>query len=171
MQCLLSARYVLKADILRQSEGTPTVPLSEIGEWTYVQDPDTLELVPNWVPVSDDVTDPDAPTVYSIPCMASGIIDGGIRVAGTTERFDQDYRSMDYVRMLFPADIILTQRDRVTNIRNAKTGQIVWRDEQVSAVNAEFRATVFDVDGVTPILNPFGRHIENFANLKKSAAA
>lgn len=170
MQCLLSARYVLKADILRQSDAGDPVNLSEQGEWKEDQDPLTGAFVRVWVPLTDD-SDPLAPTVYSIDCMANGIIDGGIRVAGTTERFEADYQSIDYVRMFFGPQHVLTKRDRVTNIRNARTGQIIWMDEELDAVNGLYSATVFDVDGVTPIVNPFGRHIENFANLKKAEAS
>ena len=169
MQCLLSARYVLKADILRQSESGEPVNLSEQGSWQDDQDPLTGAPIRVWVPLTDD-SDPSAPTVYSIDCMANGIIDGGIRVAGTTERFEADYQSIDYVRMFFGPQHILTKRDRVTNIRNKMTGQIIWMDEELDAVNGLYQATVFDVDGVTPIVNPFGRHIENFANLKRAEA-
>jgi hypothetical protein len=50
--------------------------------------------------------------------MARGIIDGGIRVAGTTERWGETYVDIDYCRIEFPSRIILSKRDRVTNIRN-----------------------------------------------------
>ena len=165
MQCLLSARYVLKADILRQSGTGSTVDISDEGYWKKQQDPLTGAFIRKWVPLSDTANDID---VVSINCWVNGIIDGGIRVAGTTERFERDYKSIDYARMFFGTDIVLTQRDRVTNIRNAQTGQIIWLDEQLDKVDGAFKATVFDVEGITPIINPFGRHIENYASLKRS---
>ncbi len=167
MGCLLSARYVLQADILRQSLAGDPVNLSEEGEWVEDQDPLTGAPIRLWKPLTDD-SDPNAPKVYSIDCMANGIIDGGIRVAGTTERFEADYKNIDYVRMFFGPQHILTKRDRVTNIRNKATGQVIWSDEENNFTSGVPKATVFDVDGVTPIVNHRGRHVENFANLKKA---
>ena len=111
MGCLTSARYTMLADVLRQGAGSDDkVNTSEQGEWVVEQDDITLEIIRKWVPVTDD-SDPLKPKVWSIPCQVNGIIDGGIRVAGTTERFEKDYENIDYVRMLFGAQHLLTKRD------------------------------------------------------------
>jgi hypothetical protein len=169
MACLTSARYTMLADVLRQGAGNDEqVNVSEQGHYEMDQDPVTLEIIRKWVPVTDD-EDPTAPKVWSIPCQVNGIIDGGIRVAGTTERFDKDYQNIDYVRMLFGANETITKRDRITNIRNRRTGQIIWKDEEIGVDGSgEYRATVFNVNGVTPITNYRGRPIENFANLERA---
>ena len=85
-------------------------------------------------------------------------------MAGTTERFTSHgvLESVDYVKMTFPRFIKISKRDRITNIRNRK-GQVVWAEEEHDG-----SPTVFNVMGVTPVLDPFGNWIENFALLARS---
>jgi hypothetical protein len=174
--CLTSARFNMKADILRQSDGQST-PTSE-GEWRDYQDPITGEIIRKWYPVGDNPATPDdneGVNAGTMPVMARGIIDGGIRVAGTTETWGETYIDIDYVRIEFPASYILTKRDRITNIRDKK-GHIVWLEEELGPEDADsdpdtpktFRATVFNVKGVTPVIDPFGRHSSNVAMLERA---
>lgn len=157
MRCLSSARFNMTADILRQ--GTQAVvesDLHEVGEYVPQQDPVSGEIIRVWQPgVSDDPTTPNDESIVTIPVEARGIVDGGIRVAGTTERFGADFSSVDFVRIRFPAEYTLTKRDRVTNIRDA-AGNVAWLDEEVRPESGLYRATVFNVNGVTPLFNgPF----------------
>jgi|SRR6478609_2309175 len=159
--CLTGARFVQKADILR-SGGTTVDPDS--GEWTTKQDPDSGEIIRVWVPAGDDPNTPGTESEYlkSFPCEARGIIDGGIRVAGTTEHFGDQYNAVDYVRISFPTWVKITRRDRVTNIRD-KNDHILWTEEE----RADGAATVFSVVGVTPVIAPFVGHTENVALLER----
>ena len=166
--CLTSARFNMKADILRASGLTNTNPddPSE-GEWVIDHDPDSNEIIREWIPAGDD---PDTLEVEdnqleSFRCIARGIVDGGIRVAGTTERFSEVYEGVDYVKISFPPNVQLTRRDRVTNIRT-QHGVVLWKEEE----RADGAATVFNVVGVTPIIDPFGKHVENTALLERSEA-
>jgi hypothetical protein len=68
--------------------------------------------------------------------------------------------------MFFPAGYRITKRDRVTNIRNAR-GQIIWKEEEMENEGV-YKSTTFDVLGVTPVLDPFGNHIENYALLERA---
>jgi hypothetical protein len=168
VKCLTSVRFNMRADILRQTGGT-TPPTSE-GHWEDQQDPITGEIIRVWVPIADDPETPDIDESLagSFPCMARGIIDGGIRVAGTTERWGETYVDIDYVRIEFPANVIVSKRDRITNIRNRK-GQILWVEEELAPDGeGRFKATVFDVLGVTPVIDPFGKHSSNVAMLERS---
>lgn len=164
VKCLSSARFNMYADVLRQTAPDNT-PINEAGEWVERQDPDTGEIIRVWE-AYDQVDDVDTPTVdeglQSFPCIARGIIDGGIRVAGTTERWSEVYEGVDYVKIFFPARIRLSRRDRVTNIRDKK-GNIIWREEEAGSNPP----TIFSVNGVTPIIDPFGKHIENMALLER----
>lgn len=171
--CLTSARFNMKADILRASgpvfNPDPADPDDEEkGTWTSVQDPDSGEIIRKWVPAGDN---PDTPgevednVLDSFKCVARGIVDGGIRVAGTTERFSEVYEGVDYVKIWFPAKVEISRRDRITNIRT-KGGQILWREEE----RADRAPTVFSVVGVTPIIDPFGKHVENTALLERVEA-
>lgn len=166
--CLTSARFNMKADILRQSSGSSTP--TEQGHWEDQQDPITGEIIRVWVPIGDDPETPEdeSGSVDSFPCMARGIIDGGIRVAGTTERWGETYVDIDYCRIEFPARIVLSKRDRVTNIRN-RQGQFLWVEEELGPDNeGKFRSTVFNVLGVTPVIDPFGKHTSNVAMLERA---
>lgn len=161
--CLTSARFNMKADVLRQGAEVSDDPATdeiEEGRWVSAQDPDSGEIIRVWQknPEKDPTPDPDAKALESFKCIARGIVDGGIRVAGTTERFGEMYSNIDYIKITFPAHVKISKRDRITNVRDA-AGNIIWREEEVKGSPP----TVFNVNGVTPILDPFGRHIESFA--------
>lgn len=138
---------------------------SVVGHYESKQDPETGEIIRVWV-VED--TDPVVPGVQEkrVKCIVRGILDGGIRVAGTTERINPQgiIESVDFVKMQFPASVTITKRDRVTNIAN-RHGIIIWREEESN--NAP---TIFDVQGVTPVVDPFGNLIEWTALLQRSEA-
>jgi hypothetical protein len=158
--CLTGARFVQKADILR-STGTTTD--ENTGQWVTKQDPDSGEIIRVWEPATDNPNTPEIEgNLQTFPCEARGIIDGGIRVAGTTERFGDEYNAVDYVRISFPTWVNITRRDRVTNIRDAK-GHILWKEEE----RQDGAATVFSVVGVTPVIAPFVGHTENVALLER----
>jgi len=172
MRCLSSARFNLLADILRQGVAVATPDSAELGSGEYVdqQDPLTHQIVRVWVPSTDNITTPsvDESIGGTVPCMVRGIIDGGIRVAGTTERFGEIYENIDYARMWLPSSFVITKRDRITNIRN-KQGIILWKDEETyTPTSGNYRSTVFDVLGITPIIDAFGQHVENVAMLQKA---
>jgi len=167
--CLLSARFNLTAQILVQGEDTrdDTETLNQNGSYQYQQDPDTGALVRRWVAEQDiDLTQDGNQGVQGsrVPCIVRGVVDGGIRVAGTTERYTPGglYENVDFARMQFPAGITITKRDKITDIRNIR-GDLIWKEEEF-----DNSATVFDVLGVTPIVDPFGNHIENVALLQRS---
>lgn len=163
VQCISSTALTMFADVLRNGdENDVAVPLSEQGTHKIIQDPWTGEINRAWVPV---VTDNDE--VFSIKCSVQGILDGGIRVAGTTERFDKIYDNVDFAHMIFPSSYILTKRDRITNVRNRK-GTIIWVEEELNAEGGLYPATVFDVLGVTPITDMFGNHVQNRALLARA---
>lgn len=173
--CLTGTRFNMSATILHQND--PYVPEGDIdldiyGEWVKSQDPLTGDIVRVWKPYEDDVDTPEideSVTFGNIRCVARGIVDGGIRVAGTTERFGDTYENIDYVKMWVPANIIISKRDRVTNIKDA-IGRIRWLDEEfVDPRTAEVpKATVFNVNGVTPLFNAFNVMTEQFILLERA---
>jgi len=179
IQCLTAGRMTMSATVLHQNqdyvpEGEPDLDL--YGTWERSQDPLTHEIVRIWKPkvIGYNPGPTSAPeddiTVYdTIPCIARGIVDGGIRVAGTTERFGDMYENVDFVKMWVPAHIIISKRDRITNIRDPR-GRIIWLDEEFTdpSIDENPRATVFDVNGVTPLFNAFNRHTESFVLLQRS---
>jgi hypothetical protein len=159
-QCLVSAKFSMTATVLSQA---PTGDPDVNGHYESKQDPDTGDIVRVWVV---DDSDPVAGGVQprEIKCMVRPVIAGGIIGAANTERFTPQgvYDNIDYVKMTFPANTVLTKRDRITNIKNQK-GDILWIEEE-----SDSAGTVFEVQGVNPILDPFGNHVENLALLKRA---
>lgn len=135
--------------------------------WEYQQDPDSGAIVKRW---SDDLNTTTTNErrsgliIPNVPLMARGVIDGGIRVAGTTERFSETYENVDWVRATFGPRTSITKRDQITNIRSKRDNDLVWREEEISGAPA----TVFNVMGVTPVFDPFSRLVE-FAVLLERA--
>lgn len=179
MKCLLSSTYTMTAEVLSRQ---PAVPDSvdgneaelenihgEKGWYDMVQDPDSGAFERVWVPYTpelDEDENPLEPTrTWIFECIARGVIDGGIRVAGTTERFTSKgmLETVDYVSIKFPPHVLLTRRDRVTNIRDVRSGRLLWVEEETGG-----KATVFEVNGVTPVIDPFGNHVQNFALLERA---
>lgn len=166
--CLTGARFDMMATLLHQGDDNgPTPDPDGYGTWIKQQDPLTGEIVRVWVPIADDPsTSPDETvTIGEIPCLARGIVDGGIRVAGTTERFGDIYDNIDFVKMWVPSGVVITKRDRITNIRD-KGGHLVWLDEESIANPA--KATVFNVNGATPLFNAFNDMTEWFILLERA---
>lgn len=159
--CLISAKYSMTAAVLTQ--GTISVDPGA-GEFVTRQDPDTGEIIRVWVPLDADVPTPGV-QAYTFPCMARGVIDGGIRVAGTIENFNSngEYVKDDYVKMSFPPDVPLSDRSQVTNIKSPD-GNVVWKEEESNGA-----PTIFNVLGVTPVVDPFGYHVENLALMRRAA--
>lgn len=167
MRCLRGPLYSMEAELVPPDYEVTEIPDgSPSGYFESYQDPLTFEILRRWVPTDDPETPEDESggrTALTFPCMARGIIDGGIRVAGTTERFGDTYENIDYVRLKVPAHVRITKRDRVTNIREKKGGIVLWRDEE-----GDGKPTIFNVNGVTPVLDGFNRHIENFVLLERA---
>lgn len=139
MQCLTSAKYVMLVDVLR--------PIT-------VYDPDSGESRKTWEAFSEGV---------GIPCEFHGILEGGIRVAGTTERFGNIYENVDWGELKFSPGYPISKRSQITNVRTRRSGLIIWREEEMD----DAPPTVFDVQGVTPIVDAFGNHTENTALVQR----
>jgi hypothetical protein len=158
-------------DIIKPA-GAPennTNPNPDDSSWEYQQDPDSGAIVKRWKDLPETVGVDERRSgllVVDVPLMARGIIDGGIRVAGTTERFGREYVAVDFVKATFGPDTIITKRDQVTNIRSKRNinGPAVWREEEISG----YPPTVFNVMGVTPVFDPFSNLIEQAVLLERA---
>lgn len=159
MSCLLSSRFNMLAKVLRQIGTNPENQTG--GHWETVQDPDSGAIERVWVPDNDEETPGTQELVF--PCMVRGVTNGGIRVAGTTQRYSELYENIDWAMITFPKSVILTKRDRLTEISDSK-GNIIWREEEMEGSPP----TVFLVMGATPVIDPFGRHVENTALLQRA---
>lgn len=163
-QDITSARYQMICDIITPSIEAITSDTTggDGGEWVWQQDPESGALVQIWIQ-----DDPSTPTIEGlsqkdVPLFAEGFYDGGIRVAGTTERFSDIYENIDFVNSVFASSTRITKRDRVTNIRNARSGEVLWKEEEMPGSPP----TTFNVMGVIPVLF-LGRVVEKSVMLSR----
>ena len=169
--CMTSARMNMTCDIIKPAGAPLTTDGSQpsAGSWQYRQNEDSGAIERMWIP--DDVSTPNVnegfvgTVLNNISLIARGVIDGGIRVAGTTERFSEIYENVDWVKATFPKGVPLTKRDRVTNIRNKRGKELIWREEELDGSPA----TIFNVMGVTPVLDPFGQLVEQNVLLQRAS--
>lgn len=159
--------------------GTPDVSNpdggSPNGRYEYQQDPISGSFVRVWIP-EPSVTpipngkaenkDPNAGpmTGRRVDCSARAILEGGIRVTSTTERYSTrgTLETADYINFEYSPGEVITRRDRITDIRDSK-GNLVWIEEESTNL-----PTVFEVAGVTPVTDPFGMHMKNFILLQRA---
>jgi len=160
MSCLTNASLTMTASVLHQRDADTTDDLA--GEWVESQDPYSGDIVRVWQP-GDDPDTPDV-EVDTVSCDVRPFTTNTRGFGGNVESFGKEYAAEDYARMKFPANVIITKRDRVTNIRN-RNGQFLWLEEEMDKEDGSYRATVFDVLGVIPVIGPFGEHMANAALL------
>lgn len=140
------------------------------GHWETVQDDITGALNRVWFPDSA-VVQPrtgagTTPKVniqrFDIECYVRGFPEVGFRSSANTENWEDGiYKAMESIQMSFPAKYVLNRRQFVTNIRG-RDDRLLWLEEETG------QPTVFEVQGVTPTFDPFGRHIDNLAVLKRA---
>jgi hypothetical protein len=135
VSCISSAAYTMLADIQKEQTG---------------YDPNTNETIRDWI------------TYKTIKCQVIPYLEGGIKGAGSSERFTDVYQNLDYARLKSQTN--LNKRDRITNVRHSRSGQILWADEEGSN-----KPTVFNVDGCAPVINPVtGNANEYLATLSRA---
>lgn len=163
--CLTSARYSMICDIISPTDGGGPKPdaAGDQGHWEWKQDEESGAIVQEWVRDNPDTVEIEGVVIKDVPLFAEGIVDGGIRVAGTTETFRDEYVAVDWVRAQFPPNVLITRRDRVANIRDKRTGLIQWREDEMYGRPD----TMFNVQGVTPV-HFMGKHVENHVLLERT---
>lgn len=173
---MLDVRFNMKATVLNDFAPENSTDLTtEVkgGHWVTEQDDITGGIKRVWVedtvvvpPKKDRGTDwrnTVAINRFDIECYVRGFPEVGFRSSANTENFaDGLYRPFEAIQMIFPAKYVLTRRQYITNIR-ARNDTILWLEEETG------QPTVFEVQGVTPTFDPFGRHIDNLTVLKRAA--
>lgn len=141
------------------------------GHWEVLQDDDTGGIKRVWV---EDVAAATPTTStgfksvnlgmsqFDIECFARGFPEVGFRSTANTESFyDGVYRPFEAISMTYPAKYVLSRRQLITNIRT-RSDKILWVEEDTN------QPTVFEVQGITPTFDPFGKHIDNLTVLKRA---
>lgn len=176
--CSLSAKNTMRATVLRPGTSTPNPENQESGYWDEsARHPITNEIIRVWVPEETEIEDnPDTKHDegwFTFPCEARSVVTGGLNTQGTAERWTTkgEYEDVDFVTIKYSPKIILTKRDRITNIRGAD-GEILWVEEGMKDPEGKhtYKPTIFDVNGVSPLVDPFNNHIENYALLSRATS-
>lgn len=136
VSCLATAAYTMLADVWDQV--------------SYI-DEDTNERVRGWK------------FMKTIKCRVIPYVDGGIHGAGTGEEFSTEYDNLDYARL--KSQVNLNKRQRIKNVRHARTGQVLWADEE----DPGSPGTVFNVNGCTPLVNPLTGRINEYLSILSRA--
>lgn len=98
----------------------------------------------------------------TIPCHAKGIISNSATVrSGDNQIMSNKYKN-DQVIQVRTLDRI-TMREKISNIRN-EDGVVIWTELNFPTETP----TVFEVIGVTPITDPFGKVIAWNSSLRRS---
>lgn len=141
-------------------------PSDGSGTWVQNQDPMTGEIVEQWIPAPGE----PAPinSTIEVPCEIRGVQSSAYAAGPNREEFGSLYENLEYLQMKYPAKYNITKNDRITNIKDSK-GKVIYKDFEFSEDAPESATnTIFNVDGVTPIFDPFNVHIENFALLSRA---
>lgn len=170
-QCLTGVRFNMLATVLNYSPGDSQQTVDEAvegGHWEYYQDEDSGALKKRWI---EDVAVVPLPgqdwrvttNRFDIECYARGFPEVGFRSSANNENWLEGmYQPFEAIQLVFPAKYVLNRRQFITNIRG-RNKQILWLEEETGL------PTVFEVQGVTPTFDPFGRHIDNLAVIKRAA--
>jgi len=98
----------------------------------------------------------------TVPCYAKGTISNSANTrSGDKEIISNRYRYQQLIEVRTMQKLSL--REKITNIRNAD-GAIIW--EELDYPNNT--PTVFEVDGTTPITDPFGTVLGYNSTLKRA---
>lgn len=165
MPSLVEVRFNMKATVL---VGAQVSGVAIAGRFIAVQNPDTGAIEDKWV-ASDNFQrvnwsdDPNTTDIeaFDIICEFRGVIAAGIRGSATAETFGKDYLKIDITKMRFPKRYSITAHDRVVNVRDRLTGSPIWKEQET------LNPPVWDVRGVTPILDPLGRLTDYYALVQR----
>lgn len=169
--CLTTVRFNMMATVLNHY--APTEPGEAVeeevkgGHWEWYQDDETGAMKKRWI---EDVAVVERPgqtwqvdvNRFDIECYARGFPEVGFRSTANTESFLEGYAPFEAIQLVFPAKYVLNRRQYITNIRG-RNKQVLWLEEETGM------PTVFEVQGVTPTFDAFGRHIDNLAVVKRAA--
>jgi hypothetical protein len=115
-----------------------------------LQDPDTGAIKKEWI------------YQRTVDCHAKGVISNSATTRSSDRQiFDNKYRNDQQIQVRTSER--LTPRDKVTNVRDYQNNPI-WTEINFPSDTP----TVFEVVGVTPLTDPFGRVIGYNSSMKRS---
>lgn len=133
---LLSGRYSMLADVYEQKR-----TVTEAGQIQRIWDRENPIIVQN---------------------LTEGVLIKGVRGAAVGENWSKDYEPVERAKMFISNNVIdtdpinpvfLTRRFRVSNIRDRATGRVLWLNDHDNPLE-------FNIEGIIPINDPFGKIVE-----------
>lgn len=171
------------ATVIPKFTGEVNQPVDRVGVGSYVrvQDPDSGEILEKWVPAGQDnppgsaTTVPDyltnIPAQRQIPCYVRGYTNLGFRSSANREiLLHGDYTIIESVQFDYPVEwdgtkVVLDHQSLVTNIR---ANEDVSDDTGYIYKTETGRPTIWEVQGITPVVDPFGNYLRNTTVLKRA---
>lgn len=98
----------------------------------------------------------------TVPCLARAYISDTVRSQGSSEKIGERYQDVDYLTIETKEK--LTKQQKITNIRNQQD-EVIWFD---LVSNNYDTPIVYEVQGVAPVLDPFGYIVSYNITVKRS---
>lgn len=169
VRCLTGVKFTMTATVLDYAPNPGAVDATiPGGHFETIQDEDTGAIQRVWVDDSAPVptyneTEQVAIPRFDLPCYARGFTELGFRSSANTETYNNgDYTATEVIELSFPAQYSISRRQYITNIRD-QNKRVLWLEEEIG------EPTIFEVQGVTPKFDGFGRHMENIAVLRRAS--
>lgn len=170
-QSINDARYTMWATVIPRLDTASTSTGNQpngthSGAYQITQDPDTGQITTTWVD-GPDSTGKAIQAESQIRCYARGYTALGYRSSANREIYVAgDYNITESIQFDYPNSVKLNNQSLVTNIRSAEDvmdlTSYLWMNEDAGI------PTVWEVQGITPVHDPFGKFIRNTTVLKRS---
>ena len=134
VSCIAAAAYIFFADVLVAEDE---------------QNEETGESESHWV------------FDHTVKCYVFPYLDGGIRGAGTNERYTEYYWNDEFLRI--KTSLELDKSWRITNIRRRKNGKVIYQEELDGA------PTVYNINGSAPVINPLTGNADEWLSTMERA--
>lgn len=134
--CLSSGMYPLKADLLKKVRTTDENTGQVKSRWTYLR---------------------------TVDCSINTFVSTSFKAQPTNETFREEYEKIQYIKM--KTAFGLGRDVRITNIRNADTGEVIYKEFELAGQPA----TNFNAMGSQVILDPFGNIVQYDTLLERAS--
>lgn len=160
------ARYTMWATVITRLDSTSGADLpTGGGQFEAYQDPDSLQVLTRWIP-ADLTHSPTAQAKLEIPCYARGYTNLGFRSSANREVYVQElYDVVESIQFDYPAWVTLNHQSFITNIR---TREELDAPEWLWTYEDSGNPIVWEVQGTTPVTDPFGKLLRYTTVLKRS---
>lgn len=170
MKSLNDARYTMWATIIPRLDTPSTLtgnqPTGQTGYFKREQDPDSGQITTVWVSgQADPISGKEIPVQYDIPCYARGYTALGYRSSANREIYvGGDYNVTEAIQFDYPLSVTLNHQSFVTNIRRGQDpdSQTLWAYEDTG------NPILWEVQGITPVHDPFGKPLRYTTVLKRA---